>query len=589
MEAGSDQWYVQASGGERGPFSGRQIKALAAAGKISPRTLLRRGDWQDWILADRLEGLFAAPTPGRDAVAGAGTPAVKADRPVSPGPDVPPPGGGRGDLLQHVMQGGRVAGPVATLFGFAGDVLNPLAPLNGILFLGSAVLFGFLGYRCHARRRRESLDFARNFPEQAFIFSSFLMLVFGLWFGLQMASGAGERGFVAAHVPAIASLQQDLLDVKRQVGEVATTTQAVKEDTAAIKQDTASITDDTTVIKQETGSIRADTTAIKEGMEQLSEKIGKAGDGSLIQDPKSPADFYHNARLQELSGRFREAFESYRRYVGMNEEFVDPCLSYVRLLEAQQGHRAAETEFMRLTAQFPENRAIAVTLASLAAGSDRRKALEAFARRHADFGPAYWLAAKEYSTDILRTQSAIAVEHERDLLEALVKRHESGDFSRYFLDKKDADAQIQQAVQRLNEMSTKRAGVRMRLGERDDPWPANMWLPLDFTIRVSIFDSHVKSVFFRLADEEWSEVPADQILPADDRLTEIVWAWQMLPPPHADKVLGDRNAEGVMWFKYFDADGMESPPVPVFRLRRIAPRAFAAKPEAEAPVRPAQP
>jgi hypothetical protein len=581
MEPGSDQWFVNVQGVERGPLSGRQIKALADGGKISPHTLLRRGDRTDWIRADRLKGLFAAAAPSSDSAAGV----LAADRTVSVRPPARRAGGGRNDLLQHVVQGGRVAAPVATLFGFAGDVLNPLAPLNGILFLGSAAMFGFLGYRCHAQRQRESLDFARSFPEQAFIFSSFLMLVFGLWFGLQMASGSGDRGVIAAHIPAIASLQEDLLDVKRQVAEVATNTKAVKDETAAIKQDTAAISDNTRVIKQETGSIKEDTAAIKEGMEQLSEKIEKAGDGSLIQTPTTPVDFYHNARLQELSGRFGEAFESYKRYVGMNEEFVDPCLSYVKLLKTQRGHRAAEAEFAVLARQFPENRAIALAVASFAAGSDKRQALKALAERHPDFGPAYWLAAKEYSTEVLGTQSAIAVEHERDLLKSLVTRGESGDFSRYFLDKKQADEHVQQAVRRLNEMSTKQAGVRMRLGERDDPWPANTWLPLDSTIRVSIFDAHVKAVRFRLADEAWTEVPADQILPVDDRLTEIVWTWQMLPPPHTDKIPVDGDTQGVVWFTYSDAYGMESPPVPVFRLRRIAPRWFAARPEAEVPVR----
>ena len=80
-------------------------------------------------------------------------------------------------------------------------------------------------------------------------------------------------------------------------------------------------------------------------------------------------------------------------------------------------------------------------------------------------------------------------------------------------------------------------------------------------------------------------MPADQILPVDDRLTEIVWAWQMLPPPHTDKIPVDGDTQGVVWFTYSDAYGMESPPVPVFRLRRIAPRWFAARPEAEVPVR----
>jgi hypothetical protein len=345
------------------------------------------------------------------------------------------------------------------------------------------------------------------------------------------------------------------------------------------------------VVKDETAAIAPDTRLIKESMVEQSANVSNANVGGLIQDPKSPADFYHNARLQELSGRFGDAFDSYKHYVGMNEEFIDPCLSYVRLLESQRGHLAAETEFASLAKQFPRNRAIALTVASLRAGNDKREALEAFADAHPDFGPAFWLAAREYSTDVLRTQSAIAVERERDLLQAVVRRHESEEFSRYFLDKKDAEARAQDAVRRLNEISSRRAGVRMRLAEYSPLMGPAGWYPLDSMMYVLISDTHVKSVSFRLAEEPWMEVPAKLVLPPEDQSTEVGWTWRMLSPADCDKVFVNGDTEAVVWFKYIDADGMESPPVPVFRVRRFGAGMFALKPESEQPVRtqPASP
>lgn len=580
-KASADNWFVRVQDGERGPFTGRQLKDFAKAGKISAQTLIRRGDQRDWVRAGSVRGLFPQAESVTETDRGGATTGHLTGQSPEPRTASRASTASRADVMHQFVQGGRIAGPIAALFGFVGDVLSPLAPINGILFLTSLLLFGFLGYRCNVQRRLAALDLSRTFPEQAFVFNSFLLSVLGLWFALQATTGAQDRGILAENIPALASFQESILDLRKDVAAVAKTTEAVKEDTAAIKRDTA---------------------AISENLAELSDKITTVGDGSMIQNPKSPADFYHNAKLQELSGRFKDAFESYRRYVEMNEEFVDPCLDYLALVQSQRGHKAAEAEFGDLARKFPANLAISLAAASLASGPEKRVVLEDFAQAHEDFGPVYWLAAREYSTAVMRAQSAIAVEHERALLEKLVSAEQSGNFSRYFINKKFVAEQLEQAHTRLNEITTKQLGVRMWLGEEDEPWPASSPLgpagfrPLDEPAYVSIFDGHVKAVSFKLSDTAWTDVPADQIKRLNDRLSSVFWVPQMISLQHAEQALPDRDAEALVWFKYEDVNGLQSPSVSVFRVRRFVPKGLdprrgglGAKPETEFPARNATP
>ena len=55
-----DSWFcTSADGQEHGPFSGAQLKQLAAQGKITGVTMVRRGAQGQWVPASRIQGLFA--------------------------------------------------------------------------------------------------------------------------------------------------------------------------------------------------------------------------------------------------------------------------------------------------------------------------------------------------------------------------------------------------------------------------------------------------------------------------------------------------------------------------------------------------
>ena len=57
------QWFVRVANGERGPFTGAQLKAFVAGGKLTPQMQIRRGDITEWFPARRVTGLFPASGP----------------------------------------------------------------------------------------------------------------------------------------------------------------------------------------------------------------------------------------------------------------------------------------------------------------------------------------------------------------------------------------------------------------------------------------------------------------------------------------------------------------------------------------------
>jgi hypothetical protein len=55
------QWYYKVMGEEFGPVSPSQLKQLALARQVLQDTLVRKGTEGDWVLAERVKGLFGGP------------------------------------------------------------------------------------------------------------------------------------------------------------------------------------------------------------------------------------------------------------------------------------------------------------------------------------------------------------------------------------------------------------------------------------------------------------------------------------------------------------------------------------------------
>ncbi len=57
------QWYYQIMGETVGPLAARDVKAHAQEGRITHDTLVRKGDDGQWMLADRVQGIFMVQSP----------------------------------------------------------------------------------------------------------------------------------------------------------------------------------------------------------------------------------------------------------------------------------------------------------------------------------------------------------------------------------------------------------------------------------------------------------------------------------------------------------------------------------------------
>ena len=55
------QWYYQVMGDVVGPVSPKDLRDLAGMGKIQKETLVRRGEGDDWRLAEEVRSLFSGP------------------------------------------------------------------------------------------------------------------------------------------------------------------------------------------------------------------------------------------------------------------------------------------------------------------------------------------------------------------------------------------------------------------------------------------------------------------------------------------------------------------------------------------------
>ena len=56
------EWYCQIMGDVFGPVPPSELKRLAQATRITPDTLVRKGADGDWLLAERVQGLFGQPS-----------------------------------------------------------------------------------------------------------------------------------------------------------------------------------------------------------------------------------------------------------------------------------------------------------------------------------------------------------------------------------------------------------------------------------------------------------------------------------------------------------------------------------------------
>lgn len=171
--------------------------------------------------------------------------------------------------------------------------------------------------------------------------------------------------------------------------------------------------------------------------------------GGIIQNPKTPEEHYHNARIHELGGNFSAARKEYSDYLFSNLEAIDPWLSYLAMLKSAEG-RAGAAEAMRYIGDKlkPPTISYQTAMALLEDGDTRINKLKALADGNPDFGPLPWLISQEYSEARRGDQTLADKRAEKEWLEKFRAAHAAGKFERFFIDKKEAQKWIETGEQR---------------------------------------------------------------------------------------------------------------------------------------------
>ena len=314
---------------------------------------------------------------------------------------------------------------IGLLGGIVADILQPLAPFSNYLFYLSTVIFLiFLIFVIIKKTIREKLV-------------KFLILMFSLSFfsGLLYAfqdEQSKSSGFLSNNIEFIE-------DIQRSIG-------ILSEDISSIKDTAENIEE--IVERIETENTKTNEVIISSLSEIQSQFSSLNQSDGIIDQPSTPEEFYHNARLFELKGDYINARQSYNNYFQFKLDFVDPHLRYQTFLKVQEG-RAGTLEIYNSILMNDKRPIIEFAKILLFPSETRIKLLENFIKDNENFTPAYYKLSNEYSESMLGIQSRSDKENELKYLEKFMTLKEEGKFLKFFIDNELASSWINDAETRL--------------------------------------------------------------------------------------------------------------------------------------------
>ncbi|BCG84480.1 hypothetical protein MesoLj113c_05900 [Mesorhizobium sp. 113-3-9] len=372
-------------------------------------------------------------------------------------------GGAAHSLIKaSLSRTGKWAGSIAFVGGAVSDILNPLAPFAAYIALVASIAAVIIAIAIVLRL----VLAARALP--ALVFATSAAAVAGGVYAVQQQTNS-QNGVIAGLVPAIAQLQQSMgivsekvAKIERTVTQTQKTVEEVKKSTDTVAQKTDQIasaqqqqtqqgaetqktveavkqTTETLVAGQQrqqaqaeklqatTEQIAASIDTIAKGFAQL------AAQGGAIAEPKRPDEFYHNARVYELSGDMLNARRSYLAFAGFDVDAIDPYTRFATLLRVQDGKAGAREVFGQLA---DKGKALSIKLVHILQFDDAQRLdkLNAFIAANPDYVPAYYLLAQEFSEDRLGSQTLADKRSEAQALTKFVSYEKDGGLLKYFVD-----------------------------------------------------------------------------------------------------------------------------------------------------------
>jgi hypothetical protein len=197
---------------------------------------------------------------------------------------------------------------------------------------------------------------------------------------------------------------------------------------AAIARDISEIKQATVRIEKSQEKMALSLEKISSGFEEL------ARQGGIISSPKTPEEFYSNARSYELRGDYGNARRAYMEYFRFDLDYVDPHVRFQTFLKVQEGREGAREVYEYIRKQ---GKSFVVPFVSLLLldREARVRGLEEFARKRPDFGPVYYELSRDYSEARLPVRGIEDKRREKEYLEKFMAAYKDGRFVRWFIDK----------------------------------------------------------------------------------------------------------------------------------------------------------
>jgi hypothetical protein len=324
----------------------------------------------------------------------------------------------------------RAATPVSIIGavgGFIGDIIAPLGNFAPWVALVSLVftlitLFGFIGLR------RKQGDLAWDSPVAGgLLLASASTLIFGGW-SLLFAVGP-DRGYLADNLEPIAQLQAQLLNLQEDVTQIKQTTNNTATQVAAI------------------------ATAQAQGFADIQQAFAalQTGRGTLVEKPATPQEWYSNARLYQLRGDTANAIKAYEGYFQFNLEYVDPLIEYSALLKATEGIARTRQILTDMLNAHPDNPSLDLAVARLLdTPAERLERFTALSARAPQYGPVFAELGDEYTRAISSTPTQDLIQKQTDAFTTLFQLEEGQLFTRYYIDKLQAEARLEGAHKTLD-------------------------------------------------------------------------------------------------------------------------------------------
>ncbi|MAI05663.1 MAG: hypothetical protein CBC47_00595, partial [Alphaproteobacteria bacterium TMED87] len=272
-------------------------------------------------------------------------------------------------ILNHIKSALPLFGTLGGIGGFVADILQPVAPFSNYVFFISLGLTFVLLLVMYARQA------LRELLVPYLIFSASSMLFTGLLLGLGDDNNK-SNGVLASTFPALGVFQESLGLIQKDI-------EIIKEATEEIKQSSAQTAKNTEKIAESLAEMQ-------KGFSSLTQS------GGVIANPERPEQFYHNARIYELSGDYGNARRSYSRYFSFKLDLLDPHLRYQTFLKVQEG-RAGALEIYSDMYDMDNRMIVEFARILLFDSKTRIQLLDAFIKKYPDFAPAYYELSREYS------------------------------------------------------------------------------------------------------------------------------------------------------------------------------------------------